>query len=190
MNSKLFITQISDGFEQSIDDVINTMDGVNHQLTNLPEGDKKWSMLQCIKHMSIATNLYVKNLSELLANEKQIEATEGYNGGWMGRYLEKSNAPKENGVLKNKLKTFKWMDPENQMDRNEVIDEFIVTHQKIIALIKQSEVVNLDRTKIQTAIPILKLRLGDAYKFLLAHTRRHVVQLQRIKATVSNGLAD
>jgi predicted RNA-binding protein with RPS1 domain len=190
MNSKLFIAQISDGFEQAIDEVINAVDGVNHQLMNIPEGEKKWSMLQFIKHTSIATAVYVKNLSELLENENQKPAVKEYSGGWMGRYLEKSNQPKQNGELKNKLKTFKWMDPENQLDQNEVIDEFIVTHQKMIELIKQSEVVNLDRTKIKTAVPMLKLRLGDAYKFLLAHTRRHVVQLRRIKSTVTTGLAD
>jgi hypothetical protein len=190
MNSKEFIAQIAEGFEKSIDEVINTVDGVNHQLMNVPEGEKKWSMLQCIKHTSIATGVYVKNLSELLENEKQITSAGLYNGGWMGKYLEKSNQPKQDGALKGKLKTFKWMDPDNQLDRNKVIDEFIVTHQKMIALIKQSEVVNLDRRKIQTAIPILKLRLGDAYKFLLAHTKRHVVQLQRIKGNVTTVLAD
>ena len=40
MNSKLFINQISEGFEQSIDDVINTVDGLNHQLLNTLEGEK------------------------------------------------------------------------------------------------------------------------------------------------------
>ena len=140
--------------------------------------------------MSIATNVYVKNLSELLENGDTKPAIEEYKGGWMGRYLEKSNLPKQDGELKNKLKTFKWMDPDNQFERDEIMDEFILAHQKFIELIKQSEVVNLDRTKIQTAIPMLKLRLGDAYKFLLAHTKRHVVQLHRIKTTVTSSLAD
>lgn len=190
MDAKEFINQISEGFEQSIDDVINMVDGIDKHHLNLPEGDNKWSMLQCIKHMSIATNVYVENLTELLENGNTKPAAPEFKGGWMGRYLEKSNLPKQDGQLKNKLKTFKWMDPDDQLTRDAVVDEFIITHQKIVELIKQSQAVDLDLTKIKTAIPVLKLRLGDAYKFLLAHTKRHVAQLERIKTTVTSSLTD
>ena len=31
---------------------------------NLPEADKKWSMLQCVAHMSLTAKVYVQNIGQ------------------------------------------------------------------------------------------------------------------------------
>lgn len=184
MNSKEYIAQIVSGFEKCIDQVIELTDLVDQKTLNIPEGEGKWSMLQCINHLSLATEGYVTNVEAKLKSTSLAPSTSEFNGSWLGRYFEKTNQPKPNGEIPNKIKPFKRMTPSNDLNRKEVIDEFIVTHQKFIELIKASEAVNLDKTKVPTAIPIIKLRLGDAFKFILAHTRRHVVQLERIKKSI------
>ena len=184
MNSVDYLNEIANGFETCIDEVINVVDGCNQQTMNIPEGEEKWSMLQCIKHISLATQVYVDNVETTLKIEGLKPASVNFKGSWKGRFFAKMNEPKPTGEISNKLKTFKRMNPKNELNRQEVIDEFITTHQKFIDLIKQSEQVSLDKTKVSTALPIVKLRLGDAFKFILAHTRRHVVQLKRIKNVV------
>ncbi len=184
MNSKVFIEETAGAFESLIDEVINAVDGMNHKALLIPEAEGKWNMLQCIKHMSLATQVYVRNAEEKLANTSNPISSGQFKGSWKGRWFVKMNEPKENGHIPSKLKTFKTMEPQSELDKQEVVDEFISTHQKFISLIKASEGINLDKTRIPTAIPIVKLRLGDAYRFILAHTKRHVVQLKRIKSTV------
>ncbi len=184
MEATEYLNNITKGFEKSIDDVINSVDGLSKTVLNIPEAEGKWSMLQCIKHMSLATQVYVENVEEKLLNGTYLGSSGSFKGSWKGRLFAKMNAPKPNGEIPNKLKTFKRMNPTNTLDREVVIDEFIATHQRFIELIKKSEVADLDKTKVATAIPVVKLKLGDAYKFILAHTQRHVVQLKRIKKEV------
>ena len=184
MNSKQFIETTTQDFESIIDDVINVVNGLSQLTMNLPEAEGKWSMLQCIKHISLATGVYVKNVEGKLSSNSNQEDSGKFKGSWKGRLFAKMNAPKPNGDIPNKLKTFKFMEPSQELNREEVIDEFITVHQKFITLIKQSASIDLDKSRVQTALPVVKLRLGDAYLFLLAHTKRHVVQLKRIKTTV------
>ena len=55
----------------------------------------------------------------------------------------------------------------------------------MIALVEKSRAVNIDRIKVPTALgSMVKLRLGEALRFIVAHTQRHLVQLERIKNVV------
>ena len=184
MNSNKYLEEIATEFENQIDQVINLVDGVDRQTMNVAESEGKWSMLQCIEHMTLATQVYVQNVEEKLTDESNPASSGLFKGSWKGRLFAKMNAPKQDGSIRNKLKTFKTMEPAETLNREETIDRFVSTHQKFIELVKASEKVNLDKTRVATALPMIKLRLGDAYKFILAHTKRHVAQLSRIKRSV------
>ena len=94
-------------------------------------------------------------------------------------------SPKDTGEVKNSMKTMKSMDPANALNAGETIEEFFSTHRELAELIRKSENYSLNKVKVPTALgPLVKLRLGDAFSFLLGHLDRHVLQLKRIKAAV------
>lgn len=185
MNTTKYLDEIELGFGEAMDKVKTMLSQTEEVQLHVPEAPGKWNMLQCLEHMSLATRVYTENVREALAGNQLPAAREEYKGHWKGRMFARMNAPKPGGEIPMKLKTFKTMDPPPKLDSNAVIDEFYREHEMMIALINESRAVNIDRIKVATALGSwVKLRMGEAFRFLLAHTQRHVVQLQRIKNTV------
>ena len=180
-----YLDEMEQGFQEALETVKATLEKSEEKLLNMPEAPGKWSMLQCLQHMSIATKLYNDNVKAELEGKQHPAASDTYKGHWKGRMFAKMNAPKPGGEIPMKLKTFKTMEPPSNLDAREVIQEFYEVHEEMISLINQSRKVNIDKIKVATALGSwVKLRLGEAYRFILAHTQRHIVQLKRIKNTV------
>jgi hypothetical protein len=79
--------------------------------------------------------------------------------------------------VKNKMKTQKSYNPPAALNAEQVINEFSQHQQKLIQLM------NLSRTRDMNAIRIpitvtkyIKFKLGDTFRFLVAHEQRHLVQ--------------
>lgn len=186
VNTTEYLNGMVAGFQQAMDEVRTLIEGVDNETLNTPEAPGKWSMLQCIEHISRATQVYNDNISAKLNNGQLQPAAAAYKGHWKGRMFAKMNAPKPGGEIPMKLKTFKSMEPPEQLNSKEVVSRFYTIHETLVSIIDQSRSINIDKAKVATALgPMVKLRMGEAYRFILAHTQRHLVQLARIKATVS-----
>lgn len=187
ISTTTYLNEIEAGFRQAIDQVKSLVENTEGVELNTPEAPGKWHMLQCIEHMSRATELYVNNVSEKLNNGALPPSNQQYKGHWKGRMFAKMNAPKPGDEIPMKLKTFKTMEPPNELDAQTVLDRFYTVHEEMISAVNKTRDINIDKVKVATALgPMVKLRIGEAYRFVLAHTQRHVVQLKRIKNTVVN----
>lgn len=83
----------------------------------------------------------------------------------------------------NKMKTFKDKNPLNANLDITVIADFISQQIKLIDLLNQSNNVSLNKVKISTSISsLIKLKLGDTFRFIINHTLRHLKQIERIQA--------
>ncbi|HEY9118065.1 MAG TPA: DinB family protein [Roseivirga sp.] len=171
--------------EKALTEVKQIINGLDDHTLNTQEGEGKWSILQCLKHLSIANKIYVENIGNAFEKYPQ-KPEETFKSHWKGDYFTKMISPKEKDVVKNKMKTMKSMDPKQALKPKETIEEFFSTHQELIELMRKSENYSLNQVKVPTALgPLVKLRLGDAFRFLLGHLDRHVIQLKRIKKAVA-----
>ncbi len=169
-----------------LDEVKATINGMDEVALNTPESEGKWSMLQCLKHMSIAVEVYNLNTLNALNSANEGTTAAEYKSHWKGDMFVKMIAPKENGEVTNNMKTMKSMSPENSLDANETIKEFFAQHEEYLRLIERSRSYDINRVKVNTALgPLVKLRLGDAYRFIIGHAQRHSIQLKRIKSAVT-----
>lgn len=176
----------------SIADMNSIISGVRSALEdedskslNIPEAEGKWSMLQCLKHMSIAIALYNQNIEKAFFLGRHASPASQFKSHWKGDMFTKMISPKANGQVKNNMKTFKTMEPKESLDAEETIQEFFKLHERFRDLIEQSRGYNLNKLKVNTALgPLVKLRLGDAFRFIIGHAQRHLIQLKRIKAAV------
>ena len=185
ISTQKYLDGVANELEQAISRVENLTANLDEKTLNQPEAEDKWSMLQCIEHITLATAVYVKNFSEKLNGQQLPTATDNYKGHWKGKMFAKMNAPKPEGEIPMKLKTFKFLEPKSQLNSNTVMAEFKQVHEQMIALVEKSRAVNIDRIKVPTALgSMVKLRLGEALRFIVAHTQRHLVQLERIKNEV------
>jgi len=153
-----------------------------HTLT-WKENETSWSILECLEHLNLYGDFYLPEIESKIKNST-TKADLEFKSGMLGSYFAKSMLPKEK---LNKMKTFKDKNPLNANLDISVIDKFIYQQIKLLDLLNQSRNVSLNKVKIQTSISsLIKLKLGDAFQFLINHIIRHLNQIDRIQTGVKN----
>ena len=78
------------------------------------------------------------------------------------------------------MKSPKDKNPANSALTITTIDRFLKQQERLKALLMQAKQVNLTKTKTSISISnLVKLRLGDTFRFLIYHIERHVKQAER-----------
>ena len=85
------------------------------------------------------------------------------------------------------MKTFGKLKPKISVgNKNEILDQFLNFQESILEVIEGLYDMNLTKPKIVTAAePILKMRIGDALHFMVAHNQRHILQAQNVFKIIS-----
>jgi uncharacterized damage-inducible protein DinB len=153
------------------------------QLLTAP-GPGRWHLAQVLEHLNAYSRYYLPRISETIRKstlEKELPAAE-FKAGWLGDYFTRSMLPKQ-GVVANKMQTMKDYNPVAELPARQVVWEFLEHQRTLISLLQQAEKVNLNRWRIPITITkLIKLKLGDVFRFLIAHEARHLVQLQQTLA--------
>ena len=137
----------------------------------------KWSVAQVIEHLNTYGRYYLPAIEHAIKNDRHAPETE-YTPGWLGDYFTKSMKPLENGHIPNKMKTFKGHQPSADVDSKPVIDEFLRQEQVLLELLEKASHANISKIRIPiTLTKLVKLKLGDIFRFLVAHHQRHFVQI-------------
>lgn len=144
---------------------------------NWKQNTESWSVLECIEHLNKYGDFYIPEITNKIKSSKH-KSSELFKSNWLGRYFSKSVAYNEN---LNKMKTFKSMNPINsKLDAN-TLKKFTDQQQQIIALLKASKTVNLDKTKTTISISkLIRLKLGDTFRVLIYHNERHIKQAEKV----------
>jgi len=101
-----------------------------------------------------------------------------FKSGVIGNYFVNLIKPKEK---LNKMKTLKVNNPVGSVLDKNVIDRFINQQIECLELIEKSKNINLTKTKTAISISkLIKLRLGDTFRFVTAHNERHLLQAENI----------
>ena len=137
----------------------------------------KWSIVEVLEHLSSYSRYY------LLAIEKSLQAdnsvTDLFKPGWLGDYFTKLMKPKENGTIANKMKSPKDHRPPKFLDAFPVLNSFLEHQHYLLELLEQAKSKNIGSIRIPITISkFIKLKLGDTFRFVIAHEQRHFVQME------------
>ena len=150
-------------------------------------GPDRWSVLDCLEHISLT---YADYFSRMEAAIHQASPTDGttYTAGFFAQKMIDGQRPHQ-GKRRLKMKTFKKLTPATDKKTPEQIFETLFQyHTRLEQLLTQAEALDWNRVKVTSALgPILRFKLGDCFRFLLAHTERHILQAQEVlKAQTMN----
>ena len=156
---------------------------------NYKVNPESWSVLECLEHLNLYGRFYLPEIKKSISAFPLRRGTEGednknyfdsvFKSGWLGNYFANSMLPKEK--LK-KMKTFKNMNPINSKLDKKVIDEFIDQQKEMLRLLEEARKVSLNKTRTAISISkLVKLKLGDTFRFVIYHNQRHMAQAQRIE---------
>ena len=138
-----------------------------------------WSIGECIEHLNLVNERYVTNIKKALNNPSKRKK-EGYRATWIGNLLIRSNKPKQGNKIPFPTKTSKDFIPQRDRRPQAIFLDFNSILGELEALVEQSKEVSLN-TRVRTLIPILSIRLADAFEVLIAHMERHILQAKRLK---------
>ena len=159
------IAQVKENFENAPEAILQN-----------PSVSGGWSILQCLDHLNSYGLYYLPQISEALKTARRSD-TANYNSGWLGDYFTKIMSP-ETGTKK--FKAFKDHLPSKVLDSKRVISEFLRQEELLLNYLIDSKGVDMASVKIPLSIvPFVGIRLGDTFRFLLAHNRRHLLQAKR-----------
>ncbi len=177
MNSNKLLNEIIENTNSYIT-TAEKLKSKNESELNWKENSESWSILECLEHLNLYGNFYLPEIQNAINNSKLPSEIE-FKSGILGNYFVKSMLPKEK---LNKMKTAKDKNPNNSNLNKKTIETFINQQTKFIVLLEKAKTVNLNKAKTKISVSnLIKLKLGDTFRFLNNHTFRHLKQIERIE---------
>ena len=143
-------------------------------------GPGKWSAVQCLEHLNSYGRYYLPAIEKAIINASAKPAVY-FKSGWLGNYFYKMMLVEKNtGRPKKKLKSPKDHIPDIHLNAALVLSEFISQQERLMQLLENAKGININKARVPISIaPIIKIKLGDTFLFLVAHINRHMLQAQR-----------
>lgn len=136
----------------------------------------RWSALECIEHLNQYFYYYLPEIESQI-NKSNSERRENFSSGILGNYFAQSIVPKQN---MKKMKSPKDKNPKGKILTKSVIEIFIANVEKLTSLMEKSRNLDLEKVKISVSIAkFIRIRLGDALRFVVNHNERHLQQAER-----------
>jgi len=157
-----------------------------------PPGANQWSAAQCLEHLNSYGRYYLPEIEKAIETAKQNKwlASEQFKAGWIGNYFTNLMMPERDGKKMKKMSAPKNHTPDADLDSYKVVSEFIDQQEKILKLLEEARKIDLNKAKVPVSIAkFIRLKLGDVFMFLNAHTLRHIAQAERAMPTLKNANA-
>jgi hypothetical protein len=153
---------------------------------NMQPAPGKWSMAQVIEHLNTYNRYYLPLVAKRMPAARKILGNAPYKPGWLGDYFVKSmySDVKTKGVIANKMSAMKGHIPDAVLDGKNVIAEFMADGEQLLLLLDAAKAVDMSSVKIPITIARwIKISMGDALRFLIAHQVRHMHQINNLLTT-------
>jgi hypothetical protein len=144
----------------------------------------KWSIVQVLEHLNAYGRYYIPAMEKGMT-EKKTEKQAWFNGGFWGDFFTNSMKPKNVYEIKNKMKAAKAYSFSNSLNVDTVLNEFLKQQDDLIRLLDMAQHVDLNAVRLPITISkVIRLKLGDVFRFLIAHEQRHMIQARNTLNTV------
>jgi uncharacterized damage-inducible protein DinB len=180
------------------DDLLNELEedvrkiiAVSDHLKGLEKGkliyqssSDKWSVVQVLEHLNAYGRYYLPAIEKAIIEDKGGKDA-WFHSGRLGNYFTNSMKPKNVYEIKNKMKSLKDYKFPNSLNVDIVLREFADQKTKLMQLLQMARERNLNSIRIPITISkLIRLKLGDIFRFLIAHDQRHMIQARNtLKAT-------
>jgi len=153
--------------------------GLTEEQLNAKQNPESWSMLECLEHLNLYGDFYLPELEKRILTAKPATSAT-FKSGVIGNYFAGLMLPKATGMKK--MKSPKDKNPANSGLSVATIDRFLKQQEHLLRLLSLASKADLTKTKCAISISrLIKLRLGDTFRFYVYHIERHVAQAERTK---------
>ncbi len=176
IKSSDLLNQLESQVEKHLKETIEHFQNLPVSKLLQPAVNGGWSITQCLEHLNRYAKYYHQAIENGLSKSNSPASVE-FKSSWFGNYFTKILDP-DSG--QKPIKAFKEYKPDRELKAHEVVAEFISHQEKLLTLLRTSYQHNLNKIKIPISkARWLKTRLGDTFRFLIAHNERHIRQAKR-----------
>ncbi len=149
-----------------------------------------WSVAQVLEHLNFYNSFYIAAIEAKL-HLHQSSPSVMFKPGWLGNYFVHIMKPAANNVIAKKMKSPKNVIPASKPDATNQLSKFITHQYHLLNLLQVSKTANLNALRIPTSLSrLITLKLGDTFRFFIAHEQRHFVQIKNTLSVMNALLQD
>ena len=160
----------------------SVVDGLNEAQLNWKPAPDKWSIAQCLEHLTAASGGFNPYFDEALSRGRQRFAASSppaYQPTFMGRWLIKHVEPES----PRKLRAPRIFKP-SASNVQDALDNFLAQQKIFLKFVGQTSGIDYNRTRLRSPVtPLVRYSLADAYVITVSHEQRHLQQARRVRET-------
>ncbi|MGG9971702.1 DinB family protein [Ferruginibacter sp. SUN002] len=177
IEQNLLIDELVTLTDKAIDDA-KKFKSLSDSALNFRRAENEWSALECFEHLNLYGDFYLPEIEKQLLNNKPNSNNFIFKSGILGNFF--ANSMKVTNGKVNKMKTPRDKNPINSQLSVTTIDRLLKQLEKLKTLLLQARTINLTKAKTSISLSkLIKLRLGDTFRFIVYHNERHILQAQR-----------
>jgi hypothetical protein len=180
MKSSLLLSGLADNVQSIITDVEGEFLELNETVLNYKSNATSWSILECFEHLNRYNRFYNTAFENAIAKSTALTVEHEAKSGWIGKKFIAMMHPDNT----RKIKTVKNMNPllgqQSKLTRS-TIHEFLKHQHALLIILDTAKRVDLNRANVPVEFfRMIKMRLGDAFQFVIVHEQRHLIQARAI----------
>lgn len=147
-----------------------------------------WSVSEILAHLNAYSKYYHPVFLTKMESTRFNNTKETFVSSPLGRSAWRSMKLGKQKNVKRKFNAPKNYNPEihPELVQGDEVETFLKGQEELKTIIEKAKEVNLKKVKVPISISkIVRLRLGDALKFVIYHNERHVEQLIKLRAHVN-----
>lgn len=161
-------------------DAYELLDGLTAEQVNWRPPTARWSIGQCVEHVTLTLRLYPESIDRAIAEARARSAAgarpyrEGFFSGWFVRSMEPPP--------KIRVRTLRTVDPPGDLDGDVVLATFVAELARFGQLMVAADGVPLQHGRAQSPFSkLFSFTLSQTFELNLAHARRHLWQARQVR---------
>lgn len=146
-----------------------------------------WSIIECLQHLNLAERFYIRNIQHKVDKLGLMQTNpidQELKSDWVGKAMLYAVDPQ----VKIKIPAPGMIRPRPaaELVPTDVMGQFVELQTLLRNLLDKAVYLDWNQDKVMSLFGNwLKIRLGDAFQMLVAHTERHMKQAMRVKAEMA-----
>ena len=180
-NSQELIQNLDQTVRQGIARIEELKQRPVNELQSAPlQGD--WTAPQHLFHLNFYASFYTEALEACLDQAKSTPKP-NFRSGWLGNYFTQIIGPtEEDAALKTTMKSPANAVPPaaSTLDPAAELETYLGFQHRLLYLLQRAQQVDLGAHRVPTSLSnLIRLKLGDTFRFVIAHQERHLQHLER-----------
>jgi len=145
----------------------------------------QWCIAEIFEHLNLSNSIYIRSIISAIERARETAVDDNYKTGWLGDLLYNKTLPRQDGSVF-KMKAPRFLQPTGSTDITQIFADYFEQLDVLDKILQKARMVNLQKIKIPLSFAaIVKLRLGDNLRYLIAHHERHLLQASKTLGKVA-----